>query len=696
LNEGAILGDQLPAYREQRSTYTPLASTLLYLREYLSGKSSYEQFQSRMKAWSSSGAYTDSVNQKARTNLLSILQGVQDPELQEKAKSAAIAIRANTKEVSSPSAPAKGETPQKAPAPTEATALTAPPKSQPKSVVAFDFKKTREAQEEQERLLSNTALGWSEESRKKYAKASLAIIRVRDYVAGRGYDQDSVRAALVAWRMDENFNKDPVMKATYAKLTAALSTLKVDVNVRPGQTAGTLMNEVNGSVGALESKPAPEAPKNVEAPKKEAPKPPPPPAPKAAPQPAPKPEPKPAPKPAPVAPVAAPAAVAKGSESLTDGAVFGDKVGEWNQPSVKAGSHLALNSSLLALREFVDGKSSYTTLKSRLSGWEGSPAYNTALSERARSNMISILKGMDGEKAKSALVALNGTKVPTPPIPAQPVAIASLEKTPSVAAAGQGSVTEEEFRDLRLKIATREHKKAMENLGKVFDFSAEVYVSVKPETGEVTKVNYKNVSAVRAGDTGPNVTNAEVENLLMAMAGAYRSEVKFGKNGKPTFGFRLDLKATKGSEAPTPVSAGKKKEEPVAPPLPSAPPPPPAKVGQSTYTFNVGSQPTPSIASAQSANGMSAAFQNAGTRAVNGYGKKSGQGLKATMETKVFLDPKGYVQKVEFINVNPEEGISNGPQMQELLNRFASNLRSSLRGEANGELHVKKTIIQAT
>src|SRR5262249_46809858 len=109
-NDSAVFGDQLPVYREpsNRANYVSLSSTLLYLKDYISGKGTYELFRSRLKSWASTAAYSDPVNQKARANLIGLLRGITDPELKDKAQTALTAILANTKEVAAaaPSKPA--------------------------------------------------------------------------------------------------------------------------------------------------------------------------------------------------------------------------------------------------------------------------------------------------------------------------------------------------------------------------------------------------------------------------------------------------------------------------------------------------------------------------------------------------------------------------------------------------------------
>src|SRR5262245_51503643 len=110
-NDSAVFGDQLPVYRDpvNRANYISISSTLLYLKDYLSGKGSYELFRSRLKAWSSTAAYSDPVNQKARANLIALLRGMTDPELKDKAQTTLTAILANTKEVKAAASPRSEE-----------------------------------------------------------------------------------------------------------------------------------------------------------------------------------------------------------------------------------------------------------------------------------------------------------------------------------------------------------------------------------------------------------------------------------------------------------------------------------------------------------------------------------------------------------------------------------------------------------
>src|SRR4029434_1413587 len=150
-----------------------------------------------------------------------------------------------------------------------------------------------------------------------------------------------------------------------------------------------------------------------------------------------------------------------------------------------------------------------------------------------------------------------------------------------------------------IDIAKRQHQQSLKSTGKMYNIIMDVYVTVKLETGEITKVTYKNVSAVRAGDTGENVTQGEVEGYLKSLAGAYRSEVRLEKGGKPLFALRLELEASQpalpitppprplrtanASEVPaTPPKQRAKVETPVTPPpakktdAPGSFPPPPA------------------------------------------------------------------------------------------------------------------------
>jgi hypothetical protein len=703
-SDSAIFGDQWPLYRDpiNRANYVSLSSTILYLKDYLSGKGSYELFRSRLKVWSSTTAYSDPVNQKARANLIALLQGIKDPELKDKVQTALTAILANTKEVkssaaSTPSASSSGVQPSPAAAPS--------PSAAPKNVVSFDFKKAQGAKEERDRLLSDAALGWSEDHRKKYPQASLGLIRVRDFVAGRSYDADALRSAVLAWRRDPSFKSDPVLKNVYASTISALKSAKTEANIKPAAAAATIMAEVDASVAGLEKK-TPEPPSS---PKAEKP---------ATPQPSKKPEPpkKPAtppasaPAPKPVTPPPPSTPSAKASALLTDEAIFSDKLGEWNAPAVKGGSHLALNSSILTLREFMDGKADYTTLKDRLDKWQGSASYKDPLSYRARTNMIALLEKMkQGDFAWRATTALGALKltaeIPAPPAPApkaepSPVAFAMIDVIPDAKADGAKEVTEEAFRAQRLEIAKREHATSMTKTGKIYNFSAEVYVAIKPETGEVSKVTFKNVSAVRANESAPDPTAAEVNQFMKALVNAYRAETKFPKKGKAALGFKLDLKG--GGEAI--ASAGSKTVSPPPSPTlsaPVSPPPPPVKAEgtksagiKSTYTFDLGSQPAPGISGPQSGEGISAAFRSAAQQAANSYGKKIG-GFRMKTAVKINLDSSGFVKKVEFTDVGAQSGIGNGAQMEDFLSLLARKFRGSIRGEANSKVDAPKVNLGA-
>jgi hypothetical protein len=553
LSNSKIFGDSVPT---NRTDYLPLFGVIFSLQDYLGGKGSYDLVKSKIKAWSQATNYSDSVNQAARANLIKVLEGVSDPDLKKAAASALTALKTNSKDVALASgskdpATKDGASPsgydQKPHTPL--IAPSAGSKNLPK-VASTDLKKWTEARDERKVKLSDSAIGWSDEKSKQYPRAGYAILTVRDFVAGRELQKDFVRKALLVWRQLPEFEKDPVLKQSYQNLMKALlpGSLSAEYNKEPASIISAVMKEVDTSVAKLGlSSPkvvasAPIAPvKAKQGPKeKDVPVPP-----VAAPLPA---------------PVSTPVSVA---DLISDKAVFGDLVSTWNDPSVKNGKCLALNSALYALKDFLDGKSDYPKLKEKLTSWEGSACYKEALSYRARTNLISILNGVKSDsplysKAQSALLAFKMTKPIDPPkepeppaksptpadaskaTPAVPVTYAELDVIPTAKAPTSGEATIDSFKTSRVKIAEREHSKLMAKSGKTFNFSGEVYVDIDPK-GEISKVTYKKVNAVRSGETGDNVTISEVTELLKNIVNAYRGEVKFGKVEKSKLAFALNL-----------------------------------------------------------------------------------------------------------------------------------------------------------
>src|SRR5262249_280651 len=118
-------------------------------------------------------------------------------------------------------------------------------------------------------------------------------------------------------------------------------------------------------------------------------------------------------------------------------------------------------------------------------------------------------------------------KPATPPVvAAAPITFAVIDIIPDSKVEATGEVTEEAFRGQRLEIAKREHARSMSKTGKIYNFSAEVYVTIKPESGEVSKVTFKNVNAVRSSEATLDPTAVEVREFMKAMADAYRTEAK--------------------------------------------------------------------------------------------------------------------------------------------------------------------------
>jgi len=268
-------------------------------------------------------------------------------------------------------------------------------------------------------------------------------------------------------------------------------------------------------------------------------------------------------------------------------------------------------------------------------------------------------------------------------------------------------MTEEAFRSQRLEIAKREHARSMSKTGKIYNFSSEVYVAIKPETGEVSKVTFKNVSVVRSSEATLDPTAVEVREFMKAVADAYRTEANFPKKGKTALGFKLDLKGggaaiASAEKAPPPAPPAPPPTPTPPAPVPPAPAPPeppkaegPKSAGiKSAYTFDLGGQPPPGISGAQTAEGISAAFRAAAQQAANSYGKRIGS-FRMKTAVKLELDSNGYVKKVQFTQVNPGHGITSGQQMEDFLSLLAKRFRGGIRGESGRAVEALKVNIGA-
>jgi len=684
LSNSAIFGYSLPT---QRTDYLPLFGMIYALQDYVAGKGSYDQLKSKIKAWAQAENYGDPINQAARANILKILEGISDSDLKSRADSALMLMKAHSAEVSG-----KDPAPKKdkkrvldpdedvvVPVKKDPKPISPPPTNAGKPyVVSTDLKKWKEAKQERNDKLSDAALGWSAEDSKKYPRVAYAIMTVRDFVAVRELQPDFVRAALLVWRRHPDFEKDPVLKQTYQNLMKALSpsSLKAEYNIQPAAVMLSLMEEVDASVSGL---PKPSAPpvkaKEEKKPKDEA---------KTPVTPTP-----------PPTPPAAPEAATDAKTLLSDAAIFGDLLSTWNEPSVKSGSCLALSSALYVLRDFFEGKADYKKLKEKLANWEGSACYQEAVSYRARSNLLTILGGVGegsplSKKAQSALMALKTTKnidppkVVTPPptktpeapkpTPAVPVKYAELDVAVTSKAPSAGKATVESFKTQRREIAEREHIKAMKKAGKSFNFSGEVWVQVDLN-GEISKVTFKNVTVVRPGETGENVTSAEATELMKNIANAYRAEVKFAKVEKKSMGFKLELVAVAPGETPsTPIP-------PPAPKDPVTPPPPTSADEKKTYTYTFTSGHPTKLDRDDSLDNFREAMKRSMRASKAVFERYAKQDPSLSLSAKAFIkvDPAtGYVTEVKFEEVKPGGGMSS-TILEDILKAFADGVHGNTR-----------------
>ncbi|MFO1519942.1 MAG: hypothetical protein U1F57_09820 [bacterium] len=661
VNAGLVLGDKFNAYNEpaNRAQYLSLSSLIVTVQDFLSGTKTYDQLKAKITAWAASANYGDPVNQTARANLIRLLSGISDPEMKEKAQSALNAVKASTKEVSSPAAPPPAASPKADVKPAAAPSPAAPANK----IVTIDFKTYKEARDERDAKLSDGALGWTAEKKKQYPLAAFAIMKVRDYVAGNETDHNYVRRCLIDWRKDPNFSSDPVLSGAYQKLVSALGTLKVEYNSQRAPKMVGVMGEVDGLGGSKKPDAAPKVESKPPAP-----------APKA--------------------------------ELLGDAAIFGDMLSGWNDPAVKSGRCLPLQTAIIATRDFMDGKIKYDALKQKLSSWEKSPCYSEAYSYRARTNIISILKGVkDGplaDKAKSALMAYQSTKAieepkkpaepPKPPVvppspapsPASgPVAVAEFAVVPVAKVTGAGGVTEDAFRASRVQIAQREHSKSMAKTGKNYNFNADIYVSVDSASGEITKVTFKNVAAAKAGEKGDQPTQAEITELMNNIANAYRAEVKFGNIGKKQIGFKLELKA---GAAAAPVPPAPPPPPPSPSPIPPAPPVPPAPPApkdpvKGSYAFSYSSgHPTDKSRFVGPDNASTVLKGQIGpSRSIYERKLKMDEGLTLKATMLIETDPKtGYVTKVSFSNIS-YTGSMTSAMAEEIMKRYADTIHAETR-----------------
>jgi len=671
ITNSAVFGESIPA---NRVDYLPLFGVIFALQDYLSGKGNYDLVKSKIKAWAQSSNYGNPVNQAARKNLLTILEGITDGPSKSRASSALVALKSGSKEVAvSPSNPPeeKGNAKGLDQKPIAVPVVASPGKNVPK-VASTDLKKWTEAKNERESRLSASALGWSEAKSKQYPHAAYAIMTVKDFVAGRELQTDFVRKALIAWRELPEFEKDPALKQTYQNLMKALepSSLLAEYNKAPAASMLALMKEVDGGVAKLGKVPiktvasnSPAAPLKGKQGAKESAK-----------------QPPPAPAPAPANPSASTVPV---SELLSDTAIFGNQASAWNDPSVKNGRCLALNGALYALKDFLDGKGDYPKLKEKLSTWEGSSCYKDPLSYRARTNLLAILSSVKSDsayysKAQSALIALKVTKPidppkdPEPPAKAPtaavPVTYSEMDVIPNSKAPSSGDTTVDSFKTIRLEIAKREHSKMMAKSGKTFNFSGEAYVEIDAK-GEISKVTYKKVNAIRLGETGDNVTSSEVAELLKNIANAYRAEVKFGKVEKNKLGFTLNLTAGAGAPAapvPPPVvtPVDNKGSDPV----------------KGSYSFSYSSGPQGLDRSDGPDNALAAVSRSLGlSRAAFERFLKNDSGLSLIAKATIETDPAtGYVTKVSFGEIKSSGGMT-GAMAEEMLRKFADQLNNQTR-----------------
>jgi hypothetical protein len=281
-------------------------------------------------------------------------------------------------------------------------------------------------------------------------------------------------------------------------------------------------------------------------------------------------------------------------------------------------------------------------------------------------------------KAQSALIALKVTKPIDPPkeaapavtvsTPAIPVTYAEMDVIPNSKAPSSGEATVESFKASRLEIAKREHSKMMAKSGKTFNFSGEAYVEIDAK-GEISKVTYKKVNAIRLGETGDNVTNSEVTELLKNIANAYRAEVKFGKVEKNKLGFTLNLTAgaaTPAAPVPPPVvtPVDNKSSDPV----------------KGSYSFSYTSRPSGLDRSDGPDNASAAVSRSLGlSRAAFEQFTKNDSGLSLSVKATLETDPEtGYVTKVSFADIKSSGGMT-GTMAEEMLRKFADQLNNQTR-----------------
>lgn len=520
LDPSLVFGNQQTTFQAGRNgKYFSLSITLHNLEKYLSGEGSYADLKKRFVAWNERSDL-DGVDQAAKKNLVHILESVQDPKIKDRAQSALLALRAATGKISGAVAPVVTMA-DAAPQP------VAPPPVAPRVPVArasgdFTGKKTTVAEYLSDESIFGKQIGeWNKPENKsgKYFVVNSVLTTLRAYVDGKVSEKD-LRIRMQSWQ------KSPCLQEPLSKrvaiflpliLSMSIQSLEIDSSVKSrASKAAEMLPELPG---AKEDKAAPSKPRPEQA------------------------------APVPAAVPGKPAANI--ADTLTDEAIFGSNLSQWNDPSAKSGKYFTLNSMLNYLKGYLRGEKSatYSAMKARLESWTKSDSYKDDLSQQARKQIIAIIssgsqslpEGEVKQRVGSALFLFTQTKEIGSVAPIAPVVVAASEERrpeavlPAVAKATEAINSAYEF-DLSARpapvsassLSDDQLKSAIMSLGRGganrFAKRTNVACHVKAEAvlefdsnGFLKKVKFNNVK-VQSG-----INNGEqLREFLSDIAGGWR------------------------------------------------------------------------------------------------------------------------------------------------------------------------------